>query len=516
MLIIHLDDKVTTPVALRRALARRVSDDLDYRIVSSPAKLWDLLACLETRPSALILDYDLGLSSCQNGVEVLGQCRREGFGEPIIILSGHEDPRLMSLAIQDGAAEFLSKADPIETLAASILRVVQRSQRAEHEPLEQASTDGRSIVGTTMSTLNDRLQRAVLRRVSPILIQGESGTGKEQVAHLLEDIHRQTSQGHEGIRGPFLRVNCATFANETLESELFGHEKGAFTGADRTKKGIFEAAHGGWVFLDEVAKLSDRAQASLLRVLESGEIRPLGSHAIKRLDVRIVAATNDDLDRLASLGRFRQDLLERLRAYAVTLPPLRERSLAERSELLEHLMARLTRETKTTLPFELDAAARRMILAAPFRKSNIRELWHVLQSAAVECDDGRITIACLPKAFLVEQWDAQRSSDAATLDSTTAITHDEDLLKGGDGQAKEGYTAREQRFFRAVLEEILTLQPEQARSVRSLASSLQLGRHLVTRKLLGLAECGLLPQGLGHLVTVKQLDVTEPDQDGSC
>jgi DNA-binding NtrC family response regulator len=315
-----------------------------------------------------------------------------------------------------------------------------------------------------------------------------------------------------------VRVNCATLQNDTIESELFGHERGAFTGADKSKIGLFESAHGGWIFLDEVAKLSTRAQASLLRTLETGEIRPLGSNQTKTVQVRVLAATNEDLDHLAQTGMFRQDLLERLRAYTIELPPLRQRSLTERSELLAHLLERLAHAMKVQSPFKLDAAAHKMILAAPFRKSNIREMWNVLQSAAVDAQDGCITVACLPKSFLAEQCDGVHQHGevhgtdvplGGSRGELLCAKHgpfvvgdfpgDPSLSEVAEGLKRLGYEGYEMHFFATVLQRLVHEAPEHTRSIRSLANKLRMGRHLVTRKVLALRDLGMLPHGLGHL-----------------
>lgn len=520
MLVLHVDDQLTMPLALRRALSKQCNVPIDYRSVRHARALHELLALLTTGPDAILLDYDMG-HAAPNGIELLVELRKGGLRAPIIVLSGHEDPRLMSLAMQSGANDYLSKADPLDTLAASVLRAIERSAREGPQNGRAAARSNEAgIVGETMAHLKERLARVIQLGVSPLLVQGESGTGKEQVAHLIECLLRSEWEGRPGapVRVPFVRVNCATLQNDTIESELFGHERGAFTGADKSKIGLFESAHGGWIFLDEVAKLSTRAQASLLRTLETGEIRPLGSNQTKTVQVRVLAATNEDLDHLAQTGMFRQDLLERLRAYTIELPPLRQRSLTERSELLAHLLERLAHAMKVQSPFKLDAAAHKMILAAPFRKSNIREMWNVLQSAAVDAQDGCITVACLPKSFLAEQCDGvhqhgevhgtdvplggSRGELLCAKHGPFAVGDfpgDPSLSEVAEGLKRLGYEGYEMHFFATVLQRLVHEAPEHTRSIRSLANKLRMGRHLVTRKVLALRDLGMLPHGLGHL-----------------
>jgi len=236
--------------------------------------------------------------------------------------------------------------------------------------------------------------RARIERVAPseatVLIIGETGTGKEIVAR---HIHALSARAHR----PFLAVNCGAFAESLIESELFGHERGAFTGAVADKRGWFEAAHGGTLFLDEVGDLSLAAQAKLLRVLQEREVVRLGSHRPLSVDVRLIAATNVELDAAITAGRFRVDLLYRLAVARIAISPLRERPrdiLPLARHFIDLYAARSGHPGNAPVPTLTDEAQRRL-LAHPWR-GNIRELENAIHHALLVCQDGRVTADDLP------------------------------------------------------------------------------------------------------------------------
>ena len=220
-----------------------------------------------------------------------------------------------------------------------------------------------------------------------MLVLGESGTGKELVARL---VHAQSGRS----RGPFVAVNCAAFPDTLLEAELFGHEKGAFTGATRRRKGRFLSANGGTLFLDEVAEIPLVAQAKLLRVLQEGMIEPLGSDSPCQVDVRIISATHRKLRGRVAAGLFREDLLFRLRVLEVSIPPLRERA-GDLPLLVEHFLTRF--HFQDPVP-TITARAWAALLNHPW-PGNVGELEHAIQQAVVFGDGGRIDLAHLPSEF---------------------------------------------------------------------------------------------------------------------
>lgn len=230
-----------------------------------------------------------------------------------------------------------------------------------------------------MRRLRDALE-TVAPTPLPVLILGETGTGKEVVAEWIAGMSRHA-------RDRFVKVNCASLSETLVESELFGHERGAFTGAVAPREGLFEAAHEGTLFLDEVGELSPRTQAKLLRTLEYGEIVRVGSTRPRRVDVRVIAATHRDLEQMVAEGEFRQDLYFRLNAVTLRIPPLRART-CEILPLAELFAARLSRRLERPAP-RLTPAATSALLAHPW-PGNIRELRHVIERAVVMAKGGPI------------------------------------------------------------------------------------------------------------------------------
>ncbi len=268
--------------------------------------------------------------------------------------------------------------------------VAQALDRALRSSLDRAGDGalvGRSKAMRGLAALLDRVAASPY----PALLAGESGTGKELAART---IHRRGPRA----RGPFVAANCATLPEQLLDSELFGHVRGSFTGADRDRAGLFEQAHTGTLFLDEVACLTPAAQESLLRVLETGEVRRVGGAETARVDVRVVAATNEDLE---TAGPFRRDLFYRLNVLRVDLPPLRDRK-EDLPLLVEHFLARIARETGTARK-RLTPAALARLAAHPW-PGNVRELENALRRAAALTDAPALDEPDL--AFVRERADA--------------------------------------------------------------------------------------------------------------
>jgi two-component system response regulator HydG len=264
---------------------------------------------------------------------------------------------------------------------------------AHRTPLEapappQSSSDPFDGLGAAMQRV-----RAMVDRVAPtdatVLVTGESGSGKEIVAARLHERSRRAA-------GPLVRINCAALAESLLEAELFGYAKGAFTGADQARRGHFEAASGGTILLDEIGDVSPALQVRLLRVLQEREVTPLGTSRAVPVDFRLIAATHRDLDALVRAGRFREDLLYRLRVVEIAVPPLRDR-VEEIPALAKRLLARHARRNRVApRPLATDALA---ALSRHRWPGNVRELEHVLERALVLAAGDAITAADLPAEF---------------------------------------------------------------------------------------------------------------------
>jgi len=328
----------------------------------------------------VILDLELpGI----DGLEVLRTMERRGIRVPVIVYTGTGNYDRCAQAIRLGARSFIDKAEPMERVLQEIRTTLERERlHREVAALEREAGRDSPLIGSSPAMEALRAAIAKLAPVpTPVLVVGESGSGKELVAR---ELHRMSPVA----RGPFLAINCAALPHELVESELFGHERGAFTGAVAVRKGAFEAAAGGTLLLDEIGELPLAAQAKLLRVLEQREVTRLGGNRMVRVDARVVAATNRDLDAEVAAGRFRQDLLYRLNAHVLRVPPLRDR-LSDVPELAHHLMA-VTSARFRMRPRRVSAAALECLMGYEWRANNVRELRNVVERMLIACEGEEI------------------------------------------------------------------------------------------------------------------------------
>ena len=330
-------------------------------------------AAQRKRPDAVFLD--LQMPGGPDGLETLERLSHEIPGVPVIMMSGRAGLQDAVRATKLGAYHFLEKPLAPEALLLTLRAALELARaRAQAQALRDALGPTATLVGSSpqMAEL-----RATIARAAPtetrVLISGESGTGKELVAAAIH-------AGSARADGPFVRVNCAAIPRELIESEMFGHERGSFTGASDRRTGRFELADGGTLFLDEVGDLGIEAQAKLLRALEGGEVERVGGERPVAVDVRVVSASNKDLPRAAHEGRFRDDLLYRLNVFPIHIPPLRERP-GDVPELVGHFTALLTerigRPLARVTPEALDALVRH-----PW-PGNVRELANIVERLVI-------------------------------------------------------------------------------------------------------------------------------------
>jgi two-component system, NtrC family, nitrogen regulation response regulator NtrX len=292
-----------------------------------------LLAVQQQEPDAIFLD--LLMPPGPTGLETLAALRERQVDSAVIMMSGKAQLSDAVRATQLGAFQFLEKPLGPESVLVTLRSALELQQtRAENRSLKAAMAPQGELVGLSPSL---ETVRAQIAQVAPtearVLITGESGTGKELVAGA---IHRRSKRSNR----PFITVNCAAIPRDLVESEMFGHERGAFTGATERRIGRFELATGGTLFLDEIGDLSLEAQAKLLRTLETGELQRLGAEKSTRVNVRLVAATNRNLEQAVGTGLFREDLFFRINVFPINLPPLRER-IDDLPRLVDHFAARL-------------------------------------------------------------------------------------------------------------------------------------------------------------------------------
>jgi two-component system, NtrC family, nitrogen regulation response regulator NtrX len=330
----------------------------------------EALAMLAERaPDAVILDVKMPEI---DGLGVLSAMRERGLDLPVLVVSGHGDMSTAVEAARRGAYDFLEKPLQRDRLLISLRNALEAGRLRRENLAQRQEPDEMVGDSAPMRRLRSTIERAA-PTTSTVLITGESGTGKELVARA---IHR----GSPRATRAYVQVNCAAIPEELIESELFGHEKGSFTGAVRKQIGKFLAAHGGTIFLDEIGDMSARTQAKVLRVLQSGEVEPVGSEKVVRVDVRVVAATNRDLERDIADGRFREDLFYRLNVIPLRTPALRERA-ADIPALVDYF-ARRFGSALPGRPRRFDREAVEQLQALPWR-GNVRELRNFLERLMV-------------------------------------------------------------------------------------------------------------------------------------
>ena len=328
--------------------------------------------------------FDLVLTDLElrglSGQEVLDASRRAHPETPVVVMTAYGSVETAVAAMKRGAADFLQKPVEIDDLFA----LARSLTRGREEPFASTAPGGPTIVGRhprTRAAL--RLLERVASTDSTVLLTGESGTGKEIFARLLHAASPRRD-------GPFVAVNCAAIPEPLLESELFGHERGAFTGAHRRQAGRFERAAGGTLLLDEVGELGASVQGKILRVLEERTFEPVGGGCTRRADVRLVAATNRHLGRMVERGEFRSDLFYRLEVFPIELPPLRERR-SDVPLLARHLLGEVARRHGRS-PLRLTAAAADLLRRQEW-PGNVRQLANLLERAVILTDASRLGVA---------------------------------------------------------------------------------------------------------------------------
>ena len=376
--ILIIEDEAIIRSSLKRLLERN-----GYSVAESGS-------VTEAQDNFTLDDFDLIIADLRlpgpPGTEVLRLVEQV----PVLIMTSYASVRSAVEAMKLGAVDYIAKPFDHDELLLTLERVLkQRSLERQNRALKSDLSHHYPVTGMigdspAMREVFERIQR-VATTDTTVLILGESGTGKELVARA---VHEQSPRSN----APLITVNCAAIPDNLIESELFGHEKGAFTGAVETHQGLVEAAHGGSLFLDEIGELPPEAQARLLRVLQEGEIRRVGSTRSRQVDIRLIAATNRDLKKLVELGDFRSDLYFRLHVMEIELPPLRERGEDIRV-LAEHLLERsCKRLNRPRLHFSPEALSALDHYPWP---GNVREMENMIERAVILADSAHIGVDTL-------------------------------------------------------------------------------------------------------------------------
>ena len=372
--VLIVDDESSIRDSLRMILEYE-----DYRVFEAASGGDAIDQIRRSPPDAVLLDIKMPE---MDGLEVLQTLQDRGYTMPIIVITGHGDVSTAIEATRRGAYDFFEKPLERDRVLLSLRNAVE-SYRLQQDSAS-IRFDPDELVGSseTMQRLRQTIDKAAPSNAS-VLIMGESGTGKELVARAL---HRQSSRAGK----PIVHVNCAAIPEELIESELFGHEKGSFTGAVRKQLGKFVAADTGTIFLDEIGDMSARTQAKVLRVLQSGEVEPVGAQQVVTVDVRVLAATNRDLEKEMTEGRFREDLYYRLNVVPIFTPALRDH-LDDLPELVNYFVRRYAQENNAK-PKAFSPEALDFLRGLPW-KGNIRELKNVLERVLILGAEDPVTAA---------------------------------------------------------------------------------------------------------------------------
>ncbi len=384
--ILFADDEVSLQELMHNELPR-----MGFEVTVCPDGATAAAALERSTYDCLLVDLDMpGMS----GIEVIARAREVAPDTDAIVLTGKSSLETAVAALRHGAFDYLTKPCKLVELRSLLERVADKraltnKYRALKHQLQRAEGPTQLVgSGSEMQRVRELIAK-VAPTNSTVLVRGETGTGKELVARAL---HEQSLRADQ----PFVAVNCGALPESLIESELFGHRKGAFTGADEHRVGLFEVADGGTLFLDEIGELPKAMQAKLLRVLESGEIRRVGDNESFRVDVRVICATHRNLQEMVENGDFREDLMFRINTFEIWLPPLRSR-LDDIEQLAKHLYCRFRPSAKPD--DELFSAEALETLQAHVWPGNVRELANVIEHATILCDRPPITPDHLPQNF---------------------------------------------------------------------------------------------------------------------
>ena len=415
----------------------------------------------QQRPDVLISDIRMPGSS---GLELLASVRELHPGLPVIIITAHSDLDSAVASYQGGAFEYLPKPFDVDEAVALVRRALAHSSEQE------AASTGGGLAHTPEIIGEAPAMQEVFRAIGrlshsniTVLINGESGTGKELVAHAL---HRHSPRS----RGAFIALNMAAIPRELMESELFGHEKGAFTGAALQRRGRFEQADGGTLFLDEIGDMPAETQTRLLRVLADGEFYRVGGHAPIKVDVRIIAATHQDLEALVQAGKFREDLFHRLNVIRIHIPTLAERR-EDIPTLARHFLARAAKELAVE-PKVLRPQTEEYLKALPW-PGNVRQLENTCRWITVMASGREVLVDDLPPELLAQH---QGTPSDSNWEQSLRNWADQQLTRGVRNLLDEAVPA----FERVMIE---TALKHSAGRRRDAALLLGWGRNTLTRKI---------------------------------
>lgn len=377
--ILIVDDNEDILLSLTMMLRPHVED---IRVLKSPERIVEFIDSF--KPDVILLDMNFrrSQSSGEEGYRWLEIILRKDPGMVVLFITAYVDTEKVVRAIKAGATDFIPKPWDNAKLLGIVKSAIELSISRHKRPVEALSTSATAMIGESpqMKILKQQIERIGATDAN-VLVTGENGTGKDVVAHLLHDVSPRRDR-------PFVSIDLGSIPEQLFESELFGHEKGAFSDARTAKEGRIETAEGGTVFLDEIGNLSQGAQQKLLTAIEKHQLTRLGSTKVRNIDMRVIAATNADLTKMATNGTFRQDLLYRINTFELHIPPLRERG-NDIIILARHFINKIAERYRVDRK-ELNDAAGRKLLAHTW-PGNVRELQHVIERTLIMAPGDTIT-----------------------------------------------------------------------------------------------------------------------------
>lgn len=402
--VFHLDDDPFELERVKAALEKHATAcSFDIESFSNSE---DYRRRINHKPVPDVVILDIHIDSDEAGIKLAEFTRKSTPSTVIIMCSTADDVSTITECLNSGADDFISKQSDKGELSLRIYNSFKLANLKNGSDDKNSARNKSKTIGVTMSRIAKRVPQIVNSAISAVFIKGESGTGKEVAA----DLFGATLTGSM----PFIKVNCGAIAPTLLESELFGHVKGAFTGALADKKGLFESASGGWIFLDEVATLSPTAQVALLRVLENQEVMRVGSTKPVTINVRVVSATNEPIEKMIREGKFRGDLWQRLKEAIIELPPLRDRP-DEIPALIDYFCA-----TMPGGPYHVSGPVKEILSNVSWTAGNIRELRNCLRAMTEFHVNKLLTPLSIPERIWDELGDkpGTKSSEKAIIPST--------------------------------------------------------------------------------------------------
>lgn len=461
--LLILEDDVLEARRYKRHF-QNYSDNVTAQILSNESQLEDQFQS-HIIPDIVVLDYYISLDENRTSHKYISQIKKKYPAATIIMCSQLNSVDIVFQCIQEGADEYLCKQDLDTDRFYAKIKTTHENVLVKKGLHERNFLSSHFWVGKTLNGIAQRITKIVDSAVRVVLIEGESGTGKEVVAEMF---HHNFLITRKNI--PFYKINCASIPENLIESELFGHKKGAFTSAIADKKGVFEVASSGWLFMDEVSSLSLPAQAAVLRAIENQEITAVGDTKSKKIDVKILCATNISLKKMVSQHKFRVDLWQRLQECEIQLPPLRDRP-HELPQLIQHFAAEMDGG-----PYSVDDTAMKVLQNYSWKEGNVRELRNCLRAMTENHCEKSLSALSIPERI----WKQSFPSDYKTHETPDVCSPQKskqfDFLLKDDKHFKSWKHIEDELFS-----EIFKRAEQAGKTKQNLAKELGLGRNTLYR-----------------------------------